>query len=118
MKRNITLFLVSTTLLAFILITTSCEQLFPSGDVEYKVSGTASSVFITLETSDGTAQFNADVPSSKTYAGFSSGDFVYISAQNNSSTGTVTVEIYKKGDTYKSTTSSGAYCIATASGTY
>ena len=50
--------------------------------------------------------------------GFSSGDFLYISAQNQCSSGDVTVRIYKRGSIYRETSSSGAYVIATASGTF
>lgn len=50
--------------------------------------------------------------------GFSSGDFVYISAQNQCDSGEVTVRIYKRGSVYRETSSSGAYVIATASGTF
>ena len=49
---------------------------------------------------------------------FSSGDFLYISAQNQCDSGDVTVRIYKRGDIYRETSSSGAYVIATASGTF
>ena len=48
----------------------------------------------------------------------SSGDFLYISAQNQCSSGDVTVRIYKRGSVYRETSSSGAYVIATASGTF
>lgn len=49
---------------------------------------------------------------------FSSGDFLYISAQNQCDSGDVTVRIYKRGNIYRETSSSGAYIIATASGTF
>jgi hypothetical protein len=41
-------------------------------------------------------------------------EFVYISAQNNQDN--VTVKIIVDGDTFKESTSTGAYVIATASG--
>lgn len=44
------------------------------------------------------------------------GQFLYISAQNNNSSGSVAVKILLNGDTFKSASSSGAYVIATASG--
>lgn len=43
------------------------------------------------------------------------GGFYYISAQNNSSSGSVTVKILIDGKVEEEATSSGAYCIATAS---
>lgn len=45
-----------------------------------------------------------------------SGQFVYISAQNNASSGTVSVQILHNGGVLKDASSSGAYVIATASG--
>jgi len=50
--------------------------------------------------------------------GISSGTFLYISAQNQCDYGDVTVRIYKRGNIYRESTSSGAYVIATASGTW
>lgn len=44
------------------------------------------------------------------------GQFVYISAQNNNNSGIVTVNISVDGEIYKTSTSTGAYVIATASG--
>jgi hypothetical protein len=42
--------------------------------------------------------------------------FVYVSAQNQGSSGTVTATIYRDGSVFETATSSGAYVIATASG--
>ena len=44
------------------------------------------------------------------------GDFLYISAQNDNASGSVTVEILVNGSSFKRSQSSGAYVIATASG--
>jgi hypothetical protein len=44
------------------------------------------------------------------------GQFLYISAQNNNSSGTVKVRIDVDGKTFKSGSSTGAYVIATATG--
>ena len=44
------------------------------------------------------------------------GDFVYLSAQNNGDYGYITVEIYVNGMLFKSSSSTGGYVIATASG--
>lgn len=45
-----------------------------------------------------------------------SGQFVYISAQNSAATGTVSVNILYNGKPFENASSSGAYVIATASG--
>lgn len=44
------------------------------------------------------------------------GQFLYVSAQNNNNSGTVSVEITVNGKEIDKATSSGAYVIATASG--
>ncbi|MCD6167577.1 hypothetical protein J7K19_12905 [bacterium] len=88
--------------------------------VSYEVTGTCQTVFVTIANEDGgTSQF-ADVSVPWTYDfshKVSEGTFVYVSAQNQQDYGSVTVKIYKYGDVFKSSTSSGAYVIATASGT-
>ena len=86
-------------------------------DVKYEVSGTASTVDVTYENSDGgtSQESDVEVPWSYSFTGHP-GDFVYISAQNQGQTGTVTVTIYNDGDVFKTSTSEGAYVIATASG--
>jgi len=86
-------------------------------EIEYKISGTASSVDVTLNNSNGgTEQYdNVSVPHTYSYKNFND-DFVYISAQNQGESGSVTVKIYHRGTLFKSSTSSGAYVIATASG--
>lgn len=85
--------------------------------VVYEITGTANSVSITLSNATGgTEQYgNAKVPQSITYSDFKS-SFLYISAQNNGERGSVTVTIYVNGRAVKTATSSGAYVIATASG--
>jgi hypothetical protein len=86
-------------------------------NIELKVTGSAKSVFVTYENKDGgTSQIDSvSVPWSYTYTG-NTDDFYYISAQNNGENGTVTVTAYKNGQTMKTSTSSGAYVIASVSG--
>ncbi|MFH1051219.1 MAG: hypothetical protein V1779_09880 [bacterium] len=85
--------------------------------VEYKISGTAIKVDVTLNNSSGGTEQYDDVtlPHSYQYRSFND-NFVYISAQNQGQSGSVTVSIYHKGILFKTSTSSGAYVIATASG--
>lgn len=64
----------------------------------------------------GTSQYSdVAVPWSTSFSS-NKGNFVYISAQNQGQSGTVTVSIISNGTTFKTSTSSGAYVIATASG--
>jgi len=51
-----------------------------------------------------------------TYHSMHSGDFVYISAQNNGEHGSVKAEIYVDGELFKTSYSFGAYVIASSSG--
>ena len=88
----------------------------PTPEVEYKITGTASKVFVTLNNaSGGTEQFdNVSVPHTYTFETFDDW-FLYVSAQNLGDWGSVTVTIYLNGALVKTSTSSGAYVIATAS---
>jgi len=88
-------------------------------DVEYRVSGVDEAYIITIAVYNGsTKQFtNVKLPWSYTmYA--SSGDFLYVSAQNDSKKGCITVSIYKDGKLFETDTDCDKYGIATAYGTY
>lgn len=87
-------------------------------NITYEVTGTATTVDITLENaSGGTEQYSAvSLPYTKSFQVDGGYHFVYISAQNNGSTGSVTSTIKVGGAVFKTATSSGAYVIATASG--
>jgi len=104
-------------LLPILFLMLGCELFDTSIDVEYKVTGTASRVDVTYENEDGgtSQEGNVSVPWTYSFTG-DPGDFVYISAQNQGQSGSVTVTIYTDGDNFKTSTSSGAYVIATASG--
>ncbi len=95
----------------------SSGQQYSGPEVVYKITGTADSVSVTLSNaSGGTEQYgNVYLPKEYRYYSFDSW-FLYISAQNNGETGTVIVSIYVDGILYKTSTSSGAYVIANASG--
>ena len=88
----------------------------PTPEVEYKITGTASKVFVTLSNATGgTEQFdNVNVPHTYTFEKFNDW-FLYISAQNLGEWGSVTVTIYLNGEVVATSTSSGAYVIADAS---
>lgn len=86
-------------------------------EVKYEISGTATTVDITYTNSTGgTSQLSdVSVPWTLTFRR-DEGEFVYVSAQNQNDTGSVTATIYRDGSTLQTSTSSGAYVIATASG--
>ncbi len=88
-------------------------------DVEYRVTGSNNvpSVSLTFENRNGgtSQRSNAPLPWSYTFTG-RSGDFVYVSAQNNGQVGNITVTIFRNGSVFERSSSAGAFVIATASG--
>ena len=112
-------------LLIFILfsITTfvGCEKEDVIHNYAYEVSGSANKYNVTIEAAPkGTAQYS-NVTSGWRYTWKQTNynpRFLYISAQNQNSTGTVIVKIIKNGTVIATNTSSGAYVIATVSGNY
>lgn len=84
----------------------------------YKIGGTACNVSLTYQNEGGQTEQIAVAPRtwSKSFV-VQSGDYLYISAQNNCDTGSVTCEIDLNGEpTSAKSKSSGAYVIATCSG--
>jgi hypothetical protein len=89
--------------------------------IKYEITGNATSVNITINNANGnTEQFShVSLPWEKTFTVEIEKDryyFAYVSAQNQGNSGDVTARIYKDGSVFKSSTSSGAYVIASASG--
>jgi len=85
--------------------------------VKYQVTGTANSVSLTIENKNGgTSQFSdKSLPWSYTFTS-SYDTWVYCSAQNQGSSGSVTVKILVNNNTFTESTSQGAYVIASAHG--
>jgi len=94
--------------------------------VVYEVTGTAEEVSITLSNATGGTEQchwyflvgdkSSSTPWQREYYSFPN-YFLYISAQNQGEYGRVTVSIYVDGKLFKTSSSSGAYVIASASGT-
>jgi hypothetical protein len=86
--------------------------------VEYQVDGSATSASLTYQNPTGVAQTDASLPTSLPYpqGQFHAGDFVYVSAQNSGASGTTTCRILVDGVVISQNTASGAYTIATCSG--
>jgi hypothetical protein len=84
------------------------------GKARYEISGTAYSVNVTMENGNGGTDQYSDVLLPHTYT-VNMADFLYCSAQNNGSTGSVKVEIYNAWGLVAEGSANGAYCIATAS---
>jgi hypothetical protein len=91
-------------------------------DAQYRISCSESISFdLTYHNKDGGTEQKNDVlihPGIPYFIGFNAkeGTFLYISAQIQGRFGSVTVEIYKKGKLFKKATSSGAFAIASVSG--
>lgn len=86
-------------------------------EVVYSVTGSAGSVSITQRNvGGGTEQYDSSLPLSRSFW-IRPGSFLYISAQNNGDSGDVRCNITSNGRTVQSASSSGAYVIATCSGT-
>jgi hypothetical protein len=85
-------------------------------EIIYEITGTADEVDVTLNNdTGGTEQYdNVSIPKKYSYDSFTD-NFLYISAQNQGKYGTVTVSIYVNGKVVKTSSSSGAYVIASAS---
>ena len=85
-------------------------------EVEYRITGSASRVFVTLSNATGGTEQYDSVRVPHTYAFERFNDwFLYISAQNLGASGSVTVTIYLNGEVVNTATSEGAYVIAAAS---
>lgn len=85
----------------------------------YEVTGTGDSFFVTYENADGNTSQNSSVKSGWRYSWKQKGTcWLYLSAQNNSDKGSVTVKIVREGVTVSSNTSYGGYSIADVSGDF
>lgn len=101
------------------LLLMACSNPFDSSiAVKYEVTGTAELVNVTYQNNNGgiSQVTDASLPWSMTFSG-NPEDYVYLSAQNQEETGSITVTIYKNNDVFKSATSTGSYVVASVSGT-
>ena len=87
-------------------------------DVRYEITGSTTRANTTWVYYNGSISQNTlPVPYATGKLLFSKGDFLYLSAQNDLPSGNVTVTIRVNGKPWKQVTSSGAYVIASTSGT-
>ena len=87
-------------------------------NVEYRATGTAARVSLTYETEDGSEQISSSALPWTYSRKADDGDFLSLSAQiiEGDDLDTVTVQIYKGGNVFKTATSVGFPSVATASG--
>lgn len=85
--------------------------------VQYEADGDGRRVSLTYENAQGgSEQTEYHTPWRKTLTDVPTGQFVYLSAQNQTDSGTITCRIYVDGTLWRESESSGAYVIATCSG--
>ena len=110
-------FLLPISVIIFVFISCSKEPEYI--EYIYEVSGTGGSYDVTLQNSDDNTSQYSNVGNGWWYKWKQTGTrWLYFSAQNNNSSGTVIVKIYKSGKVIATNTSDGGYVIATVSGNY
>lgn len=79
--------------------------------------GSGRTGMVTIQTDDGgTSQGVVALPLASTFTGFHSGDFAYVSVQNQQHAGSVACRITVDGTVLSENTSTGGYTIATCQG--
>ncbi len=102
----------------FFLTLNSCGK-NSSDDYKYEVTGTSGNYSVTIENTDNETQQWSSVSNGWYYTWKQNGTrWLYLSAQNNTASGNVTVTIYKNGKVLTSNTGYGGYSIATVDGDY
>lgn len=121
MKKKLAIGCAVVAVLAIAVIIGVClsigHEVSKTHDVRYEVTGSAQSVDLTYTNDTGGTSQQSAVPLPWSYS--FKGDtlaFVDVSAQNTGETGTVIATIYRDGEMWKTSTSEGAYVIASASG--
>ena len=98
------------------LLSAVCGYTTTPAKVEYEITGTASTAFVTITNATGGTEQFSDVPVPHKYTFDEYGYwYLYISARNEGDAGSVTVNIHVDGRLVARSTSSGAYVTATAS---
>ena len=101
----------------FVVALFSCEK--EEIEYRYEVTGTSGSYSVTIQNTDNNTQQWSDVGNGWWYKWTQNGTrWLYVSAQNNRSTGDVTVKIIRGGKIVAQNTSYGGYSIATVDGNY
>jgi hypothetical protein len=106
------------TLISFTLLI-GCSKESLTSEYKYEVSGTSGNYSVTIQNADDNTQQWSEVGNGWWYSWDQTGTrWLYISAQNNNSSGSVTVKIIKEGEVISENTSFGGYTIATVSGDF
>lgn len=115
MKKLLTIITI-----AFIFVGCKKEDAKPTMiSYRYEVTGTSGSYSVTLQNAENNTQQWSNAEEGFWYKWEQSGTrWLYLSAQNNKSSGNVTVKIYKNNAVVAQNTSYGGFSIATVSGNY
>ena len=113
-------------LAAMIVCVGGCGIFKTDSECYYKVTTSDNrEVSVTYESAEGTSQRDVSTPWTSEKFDVEDEGFVYISAQRQdtyvsgvTTSGDVTVYIYKDGDSWKNNSSSGSFVIASASGSF
>jgi hypothetical protein len=106
-------------LLILVFTCLGCEKAEVNVEYKYEVSGTGGSFDVTIQNTDNNTQQFSNVGNGWWYKWTQTGKrWLYVSAQNNNSSGNVTVKIYRGGIVVSENTSYGGYTIATVHGDY
>ncbi len=102
----------------FLCLALACSNPFDTSiEIRYEVSGSAQLANVTYENgSGGTSQMtNIALPWSHTFS-VEPNEYVYLYAQSQCETGSITVTIFKDGDVFRRATSEGSFVAASVSG--
>ena len=112
---------MKTIYLLLILALIGCSKSSPSpatlGNVVYTVTNTAGAMDVTYQNETNGTNQQVVNGSATISLKMKSGSFVYVSAQSQFKQSQVSVKITFNGKTIDQSTSTGDYCVATASGT-
>ncbi len=106
-------------LISLCVISSCTKYKATKSEYKYEVSGTSGSYSVTIQNVDNNTQQWSSVANGWNYSWTQTGTrWLYLSAQNNTANGNVTVKIIRDGKVVATNTSYGAYSIATVSGDY
>lgn len=116
--KHLNLF-IRISVVALLFLALSCEKEEMYVEYKYVVTGTSGDYSVTIQNTDDNTQQWSSVQSGWWYKWEQTGErWLYISAQNNNSFGSVVVKIYRNNVVVSENSSDGGFSIASTSGTY
>ena len=123
LKKKLSIIISITVVILLFSFALACNGSFANSrkiDVVYEFGGSAKEVSITYSNKNGDTEQRNGIKNNQSiqFQDVPINTFLYISSQNQTDSGTIVVSILVNGKEWKSSESSGAYAIATASGIY